>query len=133
MIVSLLGAAFFLVYVANQISSEHWFQKFLKLFLILVSFTFIIQATGIPTYLLDANQQHNTVTTCTGALSNETVCTTITTMNQSAFNELKENMGAALHSSTIIFRLLMWAAVFGFIVYILEEMWSWGKNRRGQG
>ena len=130
MIVSLLGTAFFLVYVASQIVSDHWFQKFLKLFLILVSFAFIIQATGIPTYLLDANKITNSTTTCDSI--NQTYCVTTTTMNNASFNELKDNMGAALHTSSLIFRLLMWAFIFGFIVYVLEEMWALkigrGKN-----
>ena|SRR3990167_307762 len=137
MVVSLLGTAFFMIYVANQISSEHWFQKFIKLFLILVAFTFIIQTVGIPIFLVDANYNTLTVSNCTDSNNATNIvstlgCTINVSMNTNAYNELRNNMGAALHSATIIFRILMWAAIFGFMIYVLEEMWGLIKRKRGQ-
>lgn len=136
LVVSILGTAFFLVYVATQISSEHWFQKFIKLFLILVSFTFIMQATGVPIFLIDAN--YNTLTTmnCTDTNNATNIlskydCTTNTSMGSNTFNEIRNNMGAAFHTTTLIFRILIWIAIFGFILYVLEEMWGLIKKRRG--
>lgn len=132
LIASIICVPFFLVYVSGKIDSDHWFPKLLKLFLILMAFTYLITLSGTPIYLLDANYQTVTTQNCTDALTNSTSCTSTVTMNDTAFVKLKGNISASVQSTTLMFRLIMYAFIFGFIIYTLESAMNWVKNwKRG--